>query len=713
LGPARQFQYYTTASALSPEPLRDGFTFSYQSSTENFRRWDLQTVTSSGQWGPLLGYAQSSELYHFGTLLTRTEPDGSLHDWFLGVKYYNLNNAGFGQLQLMDMADAGINEFIYTPGRNIQPEQITTNLTMGVISDDEASPRVNVDSQLVYVGKLSTPRAGRIGGEYLAAYTPTSANRWKPDATGDFGEFQSHIVYRPNMEPFAPYLPYSTVTGNGAAILVKDRRDRMSLMWPTPVLSWMERHGTPDQDYSDTIVHPNSPIDRGLPYAEVGTSAIWNTDLRPFDCFYGTGEIPFNPNDLEDNDEIELNQSIDGLRYVQDPNDLCQYLLPDTVLGIQVNMTSNRPDWDALWAPGYETDATRLTAPDGEKEASRILGVFDVTVENTADQSFMARIPADVPFDFHLLDSTYGMKLVDVRSWHSLQPRERRHDCGGCHQHERGFGIPFDGTEASQKPALDMAAQTSFYSYDPNCQPTLQTTTDAAVSIPEWTEDIWPEFSQKCGTCHDAVQSNDMAALAALDFTDEESAYRRIHDRNYANTVLGALGSPVFWAAYGQRTDGRDNSIPNYQPNYAGGNYGFHFSSVHPGLCDGTDPAGADWVHRLGLWIDNHMPRNTGASAGSAGYQFDRFHPTVDFAYTEAAGAPNEIRIGFWDDEGVVTVEVYLNGALTQTFTDRPNGEVLINDGGLTGDASIRVVAIDAAGNRQIKEKTIEELRLN
>ena len=92
LGQAHQAQYYTTTSALSPEPLRNGFTFSYQSSTENFRRWDLQTVTSSGQWGPLLGYAQSSELYHFGTLLTRAQPNGELHDWFLGVKYYNLNN---------------------------------------------------------------------------------------------------------------------------------------------------------------------------------------------------------------------------------------------------------------------------------------------------------------------------------------------------------------------------------------------------------------------------------------------------------------------------------------------------------------------------------------------------------------------------------------------------------------------------------------------
>ena len=708
LGPAHQAQYYTTTSALSPEPMRDGFCFSYQSSTDNFRRWDLQTVTSGGRWGPLLGYAQASELYHFGTLITK-DVSGELHDWFIGVKYYNLNNGGFGQLHLLDLDDAGINEFVQHPGGHTEAEQVLVNLTPEVTIRDLPSPQAVVGGESVYVGKMSTPRAGRMGGEFLAAYTPTSANRWIADADGNVGEFDSHIVYRPDTDPFSPQLPYDPQTQAGLAVVVDDVSGRYNLAWPTPVLSWMDRHGTPTQSTSSSATDPNSAITRGMPWADIGTSAIWNTDIRPYDCYFGSGNIPYHPNALSANDEIDLDQSIEGLRYVQDQSDFCEYLLPETVLGIQINLTSNRTDWDSTWNPAYETDATRLNWSRGEKEASRILGVYDVRTQNVADQSFIAQIPSDVPFDFHLLDSRYGMKLIDVRSWHALQPRESRMDCGGCHQHERGFGIPFAGTEASARTPLDLVRQTLFYAYDPDCKPTIQVTPDATVEVPEWTEDIWPEFDQHCSACHDATVSTDAAALAALDYADEESAYDTIRDRRYANSVLGALGSPVFWAAYGERTDGRDNDTPEYQPNYAAGDWGYRFSDVHPGLCAASNPAWASWVHRLGTWIDNHMPRNRGNTAYD--YKTDRFHPTVDFAYTNDPASPGQIRVGWWDDRGPVSLEIFRDGQLIASPQNQQNGFVLVADGGLGPGATIEVIATDAAGNRQFKAKTLLELQ--
>lgn len=714
LGSARQFQYYTTTSALSPEPLRDGFTFSYQSSTENFRRWDLQSVSSTGKWGPFLGYAQSSKLYHFGTLITQTLPGGALHDWFIGVKYYNLNNGGFGQLQLLDLDDAGTNEFVYSPETfGTAPQQIVTHLTDGVNANDHPSGQAVVGGQTVYIGKFTTPRAGRIGGEFVAAYTPTSANRWIADADGRYGQFQSRIVYRPSVQAFFAPLPYDPALGTGLGIVVDDLLGDYNLVWPTPVLSWMERHGSPQQSFSGPIQSPTTTILRGEPFAEVGTSAIWNTDIRPYDCFLGTGSMPYHPNGISNNEEIAFDQSFDTLRFIQDPNDLCQYLQPPTVLAIQINITSNRTDWDSGWAPAYETDATKLTWTRGAKEASRILGVYDVTVENTADQSFIARIPSDVPFDFHLIDRTYAMKLVDVRSWHSLQPREKRIDCGGCHQHEAGFGIPFAGTEASLRTPLDMTTGTLFYTYDQDCSPLLQSTPDASMPVPEWTQDIWPEFDMHCGTCHNAVQSSNLPALTALDYVDEESCYDTIRTRRYASSILGALGSPVFWAAHGERTDGRDNSIPSYQPNYAAGDWGYRYSSVHtstPGLCAAADPIWASWVHRLGQWIDNHMPRNTGSQALT--YQLDRFHPTVDFSYTQNPSLPNEIRLGYWDDVPPVEIEIFHDGQSVATHSNLGNGSMLIDDGGLGGTSVIRVVVTDGAGNRQIKEKSILELTL-
>lgn len=707
LGPANQFQYYTTTSALSPVPLRDGIAFSYQSSTENYRRWDLQAITSSGVWSPLLGHGAASELFHFGTLITRFTSGGALDDDFIGVRYYNLSNAGMGQLHLLDLDDAGINYFAPYQGATV-PWQPTRLLTLDVNSTDIPSAPVMVGNERRYVGKLTTPKAGRLGGEYVAAYTPTSGNRWIPDDRGLFGIFDAHIVYRPNLEPFHPYLDYDPVTRTGLARLVDDTSGRYNLLWPTPVLSWRQRHGSPRQSYSPSVIDPASTVAPGLPFAQVGTSALWNSDARPYDCWLGAGHPAYSQPGLSNDVEIALDQNHDQLRYVQDQGDLCQYLLPSTVLGIQINLTSNRTDPNSVATPAYETDATRLTFERGEKEASKILGVFAPAVENPRDQSFMAVIPADVPFDFHLLDSRYGMKLLDVRSWHSLKPRETRVNCGGCHQHEAGMAIPFAGTDASQQPPLDMTALTKFIAYDQDCRPTLQSTPAATVMVPEWRADIWPEFDQHCSPCHDALVSTDQAALMALGYLDEETAYDQIRRRRYASTVLGALGSPAFWAAYGERTDGRDNTLPEYQPNYAAGQWGFRFSALHavtPGLCAAQDPQWADWVHRFGVWIDNHMPRDTGAS--TLGYRTDRYHPTVDLAYT---GVPGQLRIGYWDDEGVVSLEVAFNGQVVHSLPNLPNGSQLLSDGGMAPSDVIRVTATDPAGNRQVKTKTILDL---
>jgi len=702
LGPARQWQYYTTTSALSPTPMRDGISFSYQSSTEGARRWDIQAIDSVGRWSPLIGYAHRSELFHLGTLVVADDGAGGLVDHFVGTKYYNLNDGGFGQLHELRMEDAGINRFV--PGNvSTVPVQLSRLLTLGAIAHDAPSPQVLVNGQLRYVGKFSCPRAGRVGGEFLMAYTPTSANRWLIDADGVTGVFEARIAWRPSLAPFEPHEPVDVAAGKGLRTVIADATAAYDLIWPTPLLSWEERTDAPRQRFQDTIVPPESPIARGLPFAEVGTSAIYNTDVRPYDCYRGgTGTTPWSPNDLTANENIEMNESVDGLRYVQDPADFCQYLLPETVLGIAVNLTSNEVDAGAPALPGYETDTL------ARKEVTELLGVYSVPEENVEDWSFLARVPANVPFDFHLLDARYGMKLVDVRSWHSLQPRERRTNCGGCHQHEAGMGIPFAGKEASRRPALDMTRSTKYVTYDADCRPVLALAPSATLPTPEWIQDVWPGFDQHCSGCHDSTVSADAAALEALAYTDEQTAYNRIRGRKYANSIQGALGSPAFWAAYGERTDGRDNDLPQYQPDYAAGQWGFRFSDIHasaPGLCAASDPAWAQWVSTLGRWIDGHMPRDTGITPYGA--KADRYPPTIDFGLTDDG---RRLRIGFWDDRGVQHVEVYVNGVRLSAFVALPNGSFVAPLPNLIGTSRIRLVATDALGNRSLREKTAQEL---
>jgi hypothetical protein len=699
LGQATQFNHFTTTSALSPTPLRDGFAFSYQSSTEDGRRWDIQRIDSEGRWGSLLGYAHSSELFHLGTLVVERGAGGALVDSFIGVKYYNSNNEGFGQLHSIRLEDTGVNELVQGPW-GLSPRQLSELMTLGVIATDLPSSQVLVDGHPRYVGKFSSPRAGRLGGEYFMAYTPTSANVPRRDADGLKGVYESEIRYRPSLAPFEAHEPVDVANGTGLYSVVRDASAEYDLIWPTPLLSWLERTGEPQQRIAKPLIE--APIPRGTPHAEVGTSALWNSDIRPYECYLLPGRV-FEPNALDSNEVVQVLHSQEGLRYVQDASEPCQYLLPETVLGVAVQLTSQRTDFLSLNARGYETDGT------SKVESTRQLGFFSVLEENEADQSFKARVPSDVPFELQLLDRRYGMKLADVRSWHSLRPRESRTNCGGCHQHEAGLALPFEGTEAARRPAFDMTEVTTFVDYDADCRPVVQSAPSPTLPTPEWTADVWPGFDQHCGDCHDVARSADTAALIAFDYGTEEDAYDKMRARNYANSVLGALGSPAFWAAYGERTDGRDNDLPAYQPDYANQDWGYHFGAIHatsPGLCAASDPEWASWVRRFGQWIDNHMPRDTGATVFD--YQYDRYAPTLDFALDDARAA---LVVGVWDDGGTVALTVELDGSALTSLESLTNGSTTVAlPAEWTPLDSIRVVVQDPAGNRQTRVKTLAML---
>src|SRR5205807_3148770 len=75
--------------------------------------------------------------------------------------------------------------------------------------------------------------------------------------------------------------------------------------------------------------------------------------------------------------------------------------------------------------------------------------------DGNPDTSFLAKIPADVPFTFQMLDK-HGMVLNVAQTWHQVRPGEVRHDCGGCHAH-------------SQKPTLfkdTAAAEPDYVPFD-------------------------------------------------------------------------------------------------------------------------------------------------------------------------------------------------------------------------------------------------------
>lgn len=707
LGSKKQFQYYTTTSALSPNRIggaKGGIAFSYQATEGDARHWEIQGIDSNGKWYPIIGYGANPEAYHLSTYCLKTKGT-SPGEYLVAARYYNTNNEGFGNLWRQDLTKVGVNTYDDDTSWGILPRQTgSAMISQGIISNDYPSDY----NDGIAEGKITTPRCGR-PDELLFAYSPTSANGRLYDEDGNKDYYRSLIAYRPNLDNFNPMHSPNPTTETGLFKLVEDSSQTYNLVWPSPVISWQERTGEVEQSYvNSSIVDPDTTIEPGMPFAQVGTSALWNTDRRPFDCWLGpNGSTPFTPNqgNINKNQEKDLIvANTDGLTIVQDQSDFCKYLLPQNVLGVAVNLTSNRTNMSQGYSPGYETDH------GAQHELTKLIGVYDV--RNQSDQSFMAVIPANAPFELKLLDRKYGLKLVDVRSWHSLQPRETRNDCGGCHQHEEGAGIPFENTHAASNPPLDMVNQTTYIDYDANCNPVALPSTNAALSNPEWKADIWPLFDQKCGTCHNTAQSSNPSAQAIFGYSNESEAYSVMLSRNFANSNLGALGSPAFWAARGERTDGRNNNLAIYQPNVSSGQWGFRFSTIHDtalNLCNGTDLAAAQWVYKLGTWIDNYSPRDTGNSV--YGSKYDYYHPVVASALTTEDCAPTNLRIGFWDDTGILkSVQLTVNGVSRLLLNNQSNGSTTFSLNGINTNDKIEVIALDNSNNRQKYETTVGHL---
>ena len=697
----QQFQYYTTTSALSPNRLRDGIAFSYQATTEDARHWQIQGMSSSGQWYPLFGYGNNPEAAHLSTFCVK-EKGQNPGDYLVAASYYNLNNNGFGALHSLKLSMAGMNAYDLPQGGVIVPRQLGAKLlTKGIDIRDKPSIIHNGKS----LGKFTTPRCG-MADELFFAHTTTSANSRALDSDKSRGIYKSYIGFRDNLEPFDATTEVDVDAGEGIAKVITDDTGTVNLLWPLPVLTWQQRSGDIEQTYSAPAVASNTTIQAGSPYAQVGTSALWNTDRRPFDCWLGKrGQVPYSPNQANNNINAEMQELVNqssGLNRVQNQADFCEYLLPENVLGIAVNLTSNKLRGSY---GNYQS-----TGENHAKETSRLLGVY--SVKDQLDQSFKAIIPANVPFDFHLLDRRTGLKLTDTRSWHSLKPEESRTDCGGCHQHEKAKAISFEHTFAAQNAPMDMVNETTYIDYDDKCRPEVKTSVLPSLETLEWTTDIWPGFERNCSGCHNSDSSSDAQALAALSYVDENDAYKKLGERNFVSQTLGAIGSPAWWAARGQRTDGRNNDLEKYQPKYNKKKWGFRHSSIHKqqnDLCDGNSPNEAKWVYKFGHWIDNFQHRDT--SSGSYNTKLDRYHPTVSSSIVGACTSGN-LHLGWWDDSGQVKrVSVSVNDESIVELVNQSNGSKQISLGSLQPTDSIKVSVEDVTGNNQNYQKSFQELK--
>ena len=124
-------------------------------------------------------------------------------------------------------------------------------------------------------------------------------------------------------------------------------------------------------------------------------------------------------------------------------------------------------------------------------------------------------------------------------------------------------------------------------------------------------------------------------------------------------------------------------------------------------------------MYRLGQWIDNHAPVNTG---NNYEHGYDRYHPTVDGAFDGGPDClhPQWFNIGYWDDSGGLSeLAIDVNDTRWRTLTNPAtlqNGTYAISLGkaDMTPILGVRVkvTATDSSGNTQRYEKSIAEVAL-
>ena len=303
-----------------------------------------------------------------------------------------------------------------------------TSISLFTNADDSASPFYNNR----YVGKFTHPSAAP-NNDLLVAWSPGPVN----------------LLNRPVRLPAPDAGLYLIAGGNPVAepedlILIKNDPN-YNEVWPRAVVSYKAIYGV-DQPAqlswlpNDGSAHSELPA--GTPYGLVGTSSFYKRESFPGyasnQAFDGLDEFNTAQNDSNSN---WFTQGADAGKY------------------------SNADIW-AVRILLMEPNTHRSYGPhEGQhffnhiNEKLRILGEiplrkFDqadqpiLDAEGNPDTSFLAKIPADTPFTFQMLDRN-GLVLTMAQTWHQVRPGEVRANCGGCHAHSQQ-PLPFAQTAAAK-----------------------------------------------------------------------------------------------------------------------------------------------------------------------------------------------------------------------------------------------------------------------
>ncbi len=676
-------------SALHPVPLRDGrlmFSTMETQGLRDTRMWGIWAINPDGRnWGPIMSAFHEGQAFHFATQLS--------DDDLVVLDYYNLNDNGFGALYRRPLhSPAGVPGFY--PAFVDQNPAIDQTVGGGFLypfqmpftpwglhsivpfthGQDEAAP---VGATGVRVGKFTHPSAA-LNNDLLVVWTRGPANNLDRPSPLPYNDAGLYLI------------PGGNIVNSPSELVLIKNNPNYNEAWPRAVVSYRAVHGVDEPDQLPWLPNDGSEhveLPAGTPYGLVGTSSFYKRESFPgfvvpwSNTFGGLDAFNTAENGQSSNWGV---QGSDAGKY--DNSDIWA-----------VRIVAMEPDTHRSYGPNGGPSGGELFFSHA-MERMRILGEvplrkFDalgnpiLDPEGNPDTSFLAKIPADTPFTFQMLDRN-GMVLTMAQTWHQVRPGEARYDCGGCHAHSQQ-PLAFENTYAhrSDYQVVDLVHGTPLLTKDASGNPALRAA-DAPVTV-EFFRDIRPLLQRSCVPCHTRTSASPPGNLVLDDYArydnDLPGDYARL-----ANDQDGRWGYPplifawrqtnasryirsfqsrrslLMWKLFGQRLDGWANadhpteSVPGNPatlPNGADVNAAdLDFTgAMMPPPGSGVPPLTIDEKMLFARWVDLGAPINTYGS--DYGWFLDDLRPTlaVTSPPPNANAAPlSEIRIGVADaDSGI------------------------------------------------------------
>ncbi|MCP3956961.1 MAG: hypothetical protein GY719_03825 [bacterium] len=714
----------TISSALHPTILRDGrilFSSHEDQGLRDRRLWGIWAIYPDGRnWQPVVSAFRSPQAFHFMTQLS----GGDL----VVEDYYNLNNNGFGALYRMPVAPPPGSPAFHGAFPADNPEIVQTvgggflypfrmpftpygmaSITPMTHAGDEAAP-IGIDG-VTRVGKFTHP-SGAPEGDLLVAWTPGPANDLNRPTPLPYYDSGLYLV------------PDAAEVWSPDDLVTLKNDPAYNEAWPRAVVSYRDVHGV-DQPAeipwlpNDGTLHAELPA--GTPHGLVGTSSFYKRESFP-------GWVTSWADDFEGLDAFNTSENGQSSNWGSQGSDAGKY--SDSEIWA-VRVVAMEPNTHRSYGPNngrqFDSHAGERLRVLGEIPLRKTDGTGAPVLdsEGNPDTSFLARIPADVPFTFQTLDRR-GMVLNMAQTWHQVRPGEVRTDCGGCHAHSQQ-PLDFELTAAAEASyqTYDLAKDTPLLTGDVSGgDPGLMVAHTSAVDV-EFYRDIRPILARSCVSCHTAADPNPPADLILDDtalygglpgdykrLADDQDAdwghppvipngiWRQTNASRYVR-MFQSRRSLLIWKIFGQRLDGWANAdhptetVPGdaatlpagATPNEADLDF---TGTIMPPPGSGV-PALTDNEKRMfARWIDLGCPINSGQESGSGafGWFLDDLRPTLDISLPRpgpAALPVDRIRFGMVDNYSGLDLAT-LSVTASWSVEGRPAGTELADLALPTGD---------------------------